>query len=95
MKTTIITAALLTLGACTTTATCFNSHGHHPHDHHPACEAPEGQNNANGPTAPLPEPTPPDPELDPGRPNNGFGSGNQDASGKSELHNNAENAGGN
>ena len=92
MKTTFITAALI-LAGCTSTPTCFNEHGHHPHGHHPACEVSMGQNDTNGPPAPPPTLPPPDP--DPGHLNNGFGNGDQDAPGKSEFHNQAENKGGN
>lgn len=88
-----LTAGALILAGCAPVATCLNEHGHTPDGHHPACEAPGGHDHANGP--PAPPPPPPEPKLDPGHPNNGFGSGNQDAPGKSEFRNNAENAGGN
>lgn len=94
MKLILITGAFA-LASCTTIATCYNEHGHHPHDHHPTCEVSLHDVDDKAPTLPPPPPPPPLPELDPGHPNNGFGSGNQDAPGKSEFHNNAENAGGN
>ena len=92
-------AAGMFVASCTQIATCLNDHGHHPHNHHPVCEAPTHPNDDNGPPAPPPappiEPPPPPRELVEGHKNNGFGNGNQDAPGKSEFHNNAENAGGN
>lgn len=83
-----LTLIAVLLAGCAPAITCYNEHGHHPHDHHPACEIPTGVDRGSNTITPPPE-------LDNGHKNNGFGSGNQDASGNSEFHNGAENKGGN
>lgn len=81
-------AGVIVLASCA--PTCFQEHGHDPQGHHPICETYINHIDKK-------DPPPPPPELDDGHKNNGLGkgSGDRDAPGDSEFHNQAENKGGN
>ena len=102
MKTTLIAATLLTLGACAQVAMVCDREAQ-TYDKFGTTEdacavvtvhyAPRVSDDGNDrPHPPTEPPEQPKPKV---HLNNGFGNGNQDAPGKSEFHNNAENAGGN
>lgn len=109
MKIIYITAAALTLGACTPPPTCglpnepvvigYAKDGNLIYDDQAPLNAPcPTVTPSDTQTPPVDEPPVSEPPVD--KPekvkgNNGFGNGDQDAPGNSEHHNNAENKGGN